>query len=221
MNDDDDLYGASYVASYRGKSKEGRLDRLIPLFELGNDDEVLDVGCGSGFLLDHIGRLVKSYVGIDTSLNFINEAKIKHKKFLNASFINESSTEHIRQHKNHYSKIFLIDVSEHLNDEVLFSVLNDCHRMLKKNGSLFIHTPNGKYFLEILKALHILKQTRGHIAVRSLSEYVTIFKKTEFHYIESTYLNHYLKKLQPINILSFLPIIGDFAKARIFIKATH
>lgn len=79
------LYNNDYVEIYKKKKKEGRLDRLKSYFNLKKDDVVLDLGCGSGFLLDLIKNDVKSYVGIDLSQEFIAESK-KHTKTIQNHF---------------------------------------------------------------------------------------------------------------------------------------
>lgn len=208
------LYNNDYVEIYKKKKKEGRLDRLKSYFNLQKDDVVLDLGCGSGFLLDLIKNDVKSYVGIDLSQEFIAESKITHKKNTE-SFFCESSKEHASKYKNHYNKIFLMDVTEHLDDETMVGVINDCYKMLKNNGQIIIHTPNGLYFLELLKHYGIIKQTTGHIAIRAFSQYKELIKKSRFSTISVRYINHYINLLKPLHMLSVMPFIGQYFQARL------
>jgi len=210
------LYSADYVRIYKRKKKEGRLDRLKTYFSLNKNVFVLDVGCGSGFLFDLIRDDIKSYTGIDLSDDFINESKKTHKNN-KLSFRCESSRNHAKKFSNYYKKIFMMDVTEHLDDETMLEIIKDCHKMLKKNGKLFIHTPNGMYFLEILKKIGIIKQTAGHIAIRSYNQYKKLIKKTDFSNIKIVYLNHYIIFLKPFYYLSYVPFIGDYFKARLLI----
>lgn len=108
-----------------------------------------------------------------------------------------------------------MDVTEHLDDETMLRVINDCYKMLKNKGQIIIHTPNGLYFLELLKHYGIVKQTTGHIAIRAFSKYKELFKKSRFSTISVHYINHYIKMLKPLHMLSVMPFIGQYFQARL------
>lgn len=207
-------YGYDYVKKYRRKEGEGRLERMLVLFDVGKGDSVLDIGCGNGFLADLVKGKVKSYAGIDTSSTFVEEAKKRFKNEVNCVFYNESSRKHLRR-KIKYDRIFLMDVSEHMTDKIFLEVLKDMRILLKKNGKAYLHTPNREYFLEQLKQIGILKQTFGHIAVRSAPDYVYLLNKAGYG-VEVTYLNHYLGLLNWFSFLKYLPFIGCIFNARLF-----
>ena len=209
-------YGSDYVKKYRGKEKEGRLERLLDLIPLNKDDFVLDIGCGNGFWANLISSKVKKYVGIDTSIDFINES-VKNNRRKNCFFVKETSLEHVKKGYK-YDKIFMLDVSEHLKDGLFVKILEDVKLMLKSGGGLYIHTPNKKYFLEILKSCGLLKQTYGHIAIRSAEEYVSLLSKNGFK-VKIVYLDHYIKVLNVLNILRNIPYVKKYFQARLFIKA--
>ncbi len=208
-------YGSDYVEKYRRKEGEGRLERMLTLFDIGNSNSVLDIGCGNGFLANLLKGLVKSYTGIDTSSTFIEEAKKKFKES-NCIFYNESSRKHLKR-KVKYDRIFLMDVSEHMTDKIFSEVLKDMRVLLKKSGKVYLHTPNKMYFLEQLKQVGILKQTFGHIAVRSGADYTHLLNKVGYG-VEVTYLDHYLGLLSWFSFLKYLPCIGYIFNARLFMK---
>ena len=208
-------YGSDYVERYRKKKGEGRLERMLTLFELGRNNSVLDVGCGNGFLADLVNDKVKKYTGIDTSGEFIKEAK-KNIKYSNCFFYNDSSRNHLRRNTK-YDRIFLMDVSEHMTDKIFLEVLRDFRFLLNKDGRAYIHTPNKDYFLERLKQVGLLRQTFGHIAVRTPLEYSRLLKKAGYK-VEIRYLDHYLGLLGCISFLKYIPIFGRLFNARLFIK---
>ena len=215
------IYDHEYVSLYQKKKGEGRLERLIHLIDFQQNDVVLDLGCGSGFLLDLIHDKVKRYVGIDISEEFIAEATFTHATIENASFVCEGPGEHSHQNCGTYTKICMMDVVEHLYDKQFVSVLADCKKMLKNRGKIYVHTPNRDYFWEYLKEKGILKQTKGHVRVRNIRQYEQIIKTTGFSNFHVYFLNHYLKVLKPFHLFSCLPFFGSFFKARLFIEILH
>jgi predicted TPR repeat methyltransferase len=51
-----------------------RLQHILDLIELTGSEDVVDFGCGSGFLLLALSSRVHSYVGVDFSEEFIAAA---------------------------------------------------------------------------------------------------------------------------------------------------
>lgn len=149
-NNVDELYGMDYVEKFRKQKNSGKMDRLLKLINFHSEDLVLDIGCGPGFLSDKIEGKVKKYTGIDPSIDFIREAKKIHPSKKNIVFFNETAEKHLDR-KLQYNKIFLIDVTEHLSDKELTSLIKACSKLLKPDGSIFIHTPNRNYFLEKIR----------------------------------------------------------------------
>lgn len=105
-------------------------------------DNFLDVGCGSGILVD----LVKTYVnaaGIEVSKTSINLCK---KKKLNCKYYNGSRIPH---KDRSFNVVGSFNVLEHSQDPALF--LDEQYRVLRKDGYLFVICPN---FLSITNAYH-------------------------------------------------------------------
>jgi len=212
------FYNDAYVAQYRTKHGEGRIERLLSLFRLRPTDEVLDVGCGSGFLYELIGNQVKSYTGLDPSENFIEECQ-QHYPQAKHAFRHQDLQHFAAKTSQRFDKIFLLDVTEHIYDQELLGMLQDCLALLKPHGQVYIHTPNATYLLEKLKALGIMPQVTGHIAVRSADRYRQLLFLAGFRRGTIHYLNHYHRQLQRLHVLSRLPLIGKYWQARLFLVA--
>ncbi|MCI0575508.1 MAG: class I SAM-dependent methyltransferase, partial [Chloroflexi bacterium] len=60
---------------------------------------------------------------------------------------------------------------------------------------LYLHTPNGRYVLELLKKKRILKQSLGHVAVREAQEYKALLAQVGFAAVDIRYLPHYVRSL--------------------------
>ena len=51
----------------------------------------------------------------------------------------------------YFDSISLLEIIEHLSDRKISKILNECYRVLKKDGKLFITTPNYYSFWPILE----------------------------------------------------------------------
>ena len=91
------------------------------------------------------------------------------------------------------------------------------HGSLKANGTLFVHTPNLDYIVEHLKQKGILPQVGGHVAVRNVSQYRSMLRAGGFSQIESKLIPHYLQPGRALHFLSYLPFVGRYCQARLFL----
>ncbi len=215
------LYGKQYVEQLALHEVPLRLDRLLGLIQLHKDTEVVDFACGNGMLMDYLAPKVQRYVGVDFSPAFI--ASATHRKvrlnFTNAEFVCADIREFCRTHVESFDVGFALDFSEHVYDKEWLEILKCIRVSLKESGKLYLHTPNAEFFLEIMKQHDfMLKQFPEHIAVRSPKANVLLLEEAGFKVSKLLLLPHYnfLRYLHP---LSYLPVIGKYLKARIFIEA--
>ena len=114
-----------------------------------------------------------------------------------------------------------LDFSEHVNDEQWLQILKSIKSSLKIGGRLYMHTPNANFFLEIMKNRNfIFKQFPEHIAVRSAKQNQLLLEKVGYKVKETKFIPHY-NFLKYIHWFSFIPGLGSYFKARIFIVAVR
>jgi len=109
----------------------------------------LDYGCGPGTFLNYLK--VKKKVGIDISKNQIKYAK-KHYNNKNTKFISVNLSK-IPFDDNTFDSISLVELIEHLEAKEINKILDICYKKLKKNGKIFITTPNYFSFWVILEII--------------------------------------------------------------------
>jgi 2-polyprenyl-3-methyl-5-hydroxy-6-metoxy-1,4-benzoquinol methylase len=209
-------YDRKYVEKYHKKPGR-RYENILKNIKINPSDKILDIGCGSGFLYETLHKKNISYQGIDSSKEFIELCKKKFKNNKNAFFTKTEIISFLDDSKT-FTKAFMIDFTEHVEDKELNPIFKKTQRALLDNGELIIHTPNGDYFLEILKNKNILKQIPGHVAIRNSKQYKELLKKNGFNEIKTIYLPHY-NILRHLHFLKFIPLIGKYFEARLLIIA--
>ncbi len=216
------LHGQQYVDNYVKKQSPYRLERLLRHMNLNKNQDVADFACGNGIMMELVAPCVKSYTGVDFSEEFIAAANRRKKTLAisNADFVNSSIEDYCGENPGKFDVCFAMDFSEHVYDQEWISILRHIRKSLKKHGSLYLHTPNGDFFLEIMKNHDfIIKQYPQHIAVRSLEENERLLIEAGFSISNIKLIPHY-NILRIIHFLSHAPFFGKYFEARIFIEAT-
>jgi SAM-dependent methyltransferase len=100
----------------------------------------IDIGCGTGALIEEMSRRGVSCIGIDSSPDVLAAAK---RRTPGAAFF-EGSVSSIPLPDGSADVATLIEVVEHLDDETLAGALKEAHRIVRAGGSLLITTPNNE-----------------------------------------------------------------------------
>ena len=163
----------------------------LPVYEICFDfieenfsefSNVLDVGCGTGNFLNFIQNKRKkgSFFGIDNNLKMI---KIAENKFPEIKFL-KGNAEQPPFKKEHFDLITTIDSFYYFKNKDNF--FNQASKLLKKNGCLFINTPQKEHFISRL-LLMLIKLSRterksNHIFLKEILEKA---KQNSFNLVES------------------------------------
>ena len=107
--------------------------------------KILDVGCGTGLNSSKISKNNHDITGIDISENAIKEYKKKFKGHV------VDITKGLPFKKNTFDLILCSEVIEHVKDTKF--CLFEFNRILKKNGTLLISTPNSVFWVYRLYAI--------------------------------------------------------------------
>jgi len=222
MNDDVEIYDEQYYQTLPVDSD--RIEMLLRHFDLTADDTVCEIGCAAGHFLAAIAGSIKSGIGLDTAAAAIAAANrrkvdnhldnIEFQQLAAQDFANDDAN------AGQFSYVLLMDVTEHIDDEVLGEVLIAARRLLGEDGKLVIHTPNLSYWLERLKDRGVIKQIYGHIAVRNQVQYLHALTQAGFRQCDAIGLAHYRQPLRSVDLLlRRIPLLGRLFRARLFIVA--
>ncbi len=133
------------IASLREKQINSGIDHsanfvLSPaiLNEMPKSLEVIDIGCGTGWLTSRAAKISKKIVGIDPSRNSINIAKLDHFGE-NISFSAMSVEEHAASGKKYDAAISNMAAS---STPELEKFIKSSRKLLKKNGVYILTIPH-------------------------------------------------------------------------------
>lgn len=213
-----ELHSGDYVERFK-TSPTFRVARLVPRMNIGPDDAVLDLGCGTGMLLHYLNAF-GSYDGVDFSADFIRIAKDTNPAPQKANFHCEDIVSFCAARPASFDVATTLDFSEHVDDATFKQIYSAIRCALKPGGKLYLHTPNLAFFIERAKDVGIMRQFPEHIAVRTGDRNAALIRDCGFENVQIEAVAHYniLKYFHP---LRHLPLVGRYFEARLWITANR
>ncbi len=102
---------------------------------LRTDDDVLDVGCGPGYLAAAVAPRVHAVTALDVSRGVLACARVLNP----APNLEYLTVEEFRRTGRDVDVVYSIAVVQHLTDEVFARALRDWHAALRPGGRLLVH----------------------------------------------------------------------------------
>ena len=155
---------------------------------------VLDVGCSTGFIANHLAKCFGKVIGVDIDETAINFARRQFDKD-NIEFV-VSDSQKMEFSENAFDAVICAHIYEHVPDAN--RLLEEIFRVLKLGGVCYFAAGNRINFMEPhyqLPFLSILPRSLAHIYVRTL-------RKSKFYYEKHlTYwgLNKLVSKFEKID----------------------
>jgi 2-polyprenyl-3-methyl-5-hydroxy-6-metoxy-1,4-benzoquinol methylase len=103
-------------------------------------DVILDVGCGSGVVADHLAAAGARVNGVDVNPRAIRFASTTFRR-PNLAF-EVGQVERIALPSSTFSWVACLELVEHLDDRAVAQLLDRMHRALRPGGRILITTPN-------------------------------------------------------------------------------
>ncbi|MCX6812238.1 MAG: class I SAM-dependent methyltransferase [Candidatus Berkelbacteria bacterium] len=145
---------------------------------------ILDVGCGTGDYTSMFSHDRNEVIGVD-----IND--FRQKKFVKKFDFIKYDGKKLPFTNQEFDVVVSFDVIEHVENDLFF--LNEIHRVLKKNGEVFLATPNRTRFSNMLMKIagkpvrypYVLSEDSRLGEVIHLREYISgelkiLFQKINF-----------------------------------------
>lgn len=183
-------------------------DFLNPVInEIGNTGKLLDIGTGSGKLIQILStdKNIKC-IGVDTNNKMLNEAKVKLQS-TSIQLVKIEVNKKLPFDNNSFDYITICSVLFHLKNENIDLMLKDAQGLLKKNGKIIILTPTGKGT--------ILKLSKNYFSIKNLGIYVWYLATKNRAKIWTA--NKYLEEYASKNNLKYMSkiVMNDFAQLEI------
>lgn len=170
----------SHLINERNFTYRIYLSIINPL--ITKDQNVLDIGCGSGTMSFYLASKVKNVLGIDISKNAI-EACSKSKKVLKINNVNFRQMVFPKEYpQEKFDLIVCFEVIEHLEDDL--EAIEKIYELLNKNGLLILSTPSKNAPLHRLGYTKKFDKKVGHLRRYSTEDLFKIVNKAGFQIIE-------------------------------------
>lgn len=115
--------------------------RLIDLAQLNPNQQILDVGCGTGTLCLAIKQQLgptSTIIGVDASAEMIEQARHKADHAQLALDFQVQTVEHLSFPDQSFDRVFSTLMMHHLPDQLKLQALSEIRRVLKPQGRLMI-----------------------------------------------------------------------------------
>jgi 2-polyprenyl-3-methyl-5-hydroxy-6-metoxy-1,4-benzoquinol methylase len=160
-----------YFIHYPLKQSKGSSHYYVTQM-IGADQDVLDIGCGEGYLATELKKMGNRVTGIDVLPTASETNSLD--RYYSADLDNGISSVVEQLNGERFSRAILLDVLEHLKHPE--TILDECHEILARDGQLIISVPN-----------------IANIFVR-LSLLIGLFNYTERGILDKTHLRFFTRK---------------------------
>lgn len=147
--------GRIYEEQY-GEEQNAKIDAILPHMCLNEQSFVLDVGCGTGFLIPVTATKVQSVIGVDASSKLLQKAKQYTRKFSNVH-IACADSDYLPFQSNVFNMVFAITLLQNLPNPL--ATLEDIKRTSKSQTIIAVTVLKKQFskekFQEHLRNTHL------------------------------------------------------------------
>ena len=169
---------------YRRDKREKELKIFLDLLDKKQGEKVLELGCSSGFLTEHLGKVT----AIDTSNDML---EIAHSKNPESKCIPGDMFK-IPFKKCSFDKVITMRVWNHLDKNDLRRALREVKRVLKPEGHLIFDAEEKSFLRRFVSFFYKrIFRTTGYVIYQySLKEIKKMLREESFIIEKGKYLNH-------------------------------
>ena len=159
--------------------------RLIKKLDLKEGQNVLDIGCGTGWAVLHIADIIKEdgkAYGIDLSSKMIEIAKMKSFNYKNVYFY-KTPARSLPFENNYFDLIISTNAFHHFSEPV--GVLEEVFRVLVPHGKIYILDLTADSFIMKKIEKRVKKMDPGHVKFYSTKEFQGLFEQSNLKHEKS------------------------------------
>jgi len=167
-----DQQAAIYDIQYLGE-QTAKIEDALSITELKPNETVLDLGCGTGFLFQHINKSIRLLVGLDISSNILREAKKRTKTLPNIALV-RADADNTPFPDSIFDRVFAITLLQNMPEPT--KTIIEMKRIGKPQAVFAVtglkKTFTTKSFVDLLErerlkvaTLNTNQRLKGHVAV--------------------------------------------------------
>jgi len=167
-----------YDVQYLGE-QNAKIEDALSSTELKPNELILDLGCGTGFLFQHINKSIRLLVGLDISSKALREAKKRTKNLSNIVLV-RADADNTPFPDRIFDRVFAITLLQNMPDPM--KTITEMKRIGKPQAMFLITGLKKKFtqksFSDLLKMAQLKvstlgtdQQLKGHIAVCTNAEF--------------------------------------------------
>jgi ubiquinone/menaquinone biosynthesis C-methylase UbiE len=156
------VYDSRYM-----EEQNAKIENALSGMRLKSDGLVLDMGCGTGFLLHHINKSTKLIVGLDISSKLLQEAK-KHTKNLSNVLLVRADADNTPFPDRLFDKAFAVTLLQNMPD---FTTTILEMKRISKPETVFVVTGLKKKFTQE-SFLDLLEQAQLKVSTMMTKEHL-------------------------------------------------
>jgi 2-polyprenyl-3-methyl-5-hydroxy-6-metoxy-1,4-benzoquinol methylase len=155
-----DLYTEEYYECPFYDYTSYRLEKIVALARPGPGKRILDLGCGPGEIAVRCARQGAEVFGVDVSRDALRLSAERAAKNNVRLSLFEFDGKRIPFSDSIFDSVILSDVVEHVDDPTLNCLFKECHRLLKPEGYVVIHTAPTRNIILLAKMLKRFSMNR-------------------------------------------------------------
>jgi ubiquinone/menaquinone biosynthesis C-methylase UbiE len=156
------VYSAQYL-----EEQDAKIEAALNSVELGPNEDILDIGCGSGFLFHHINKATNLLIGLDISSKLLREARKLTKSLSNIALI-RADADYTPFSDRIFDRIFAITLLQNMPDPT--KTISEMRR-IGKSAAVFVITGLKKKFTRE-NFSDIFKQAQLEVSILKTNEYL-------------------------------------------------
>lgn len=191
-----------YFDISKSKFQQYRVKNVFNIYTPLPSDTVLDMGIGWGTFTFSTAQFCKFVIGIDYSFTsaLLCSRRLHDQPKMNIQLAC-ADVQAVPIQTGSFDVVISADLIEHLYPAQFEGFLNECARLLKKQGKLVLWTPHDGHWAEWMKKNRLfLDSHESHVDYKSMSK------------IQDALLNHGFIVLKAYYVASHLPVIQTIEK---------
>jgi ubiquinone/menaquinone biosynthesis C-methylase UbiE len=141
---------------------------------------ILEIACGYGRWTEFLKELCNNLVLVDLSKECIEACKERFSEHSNIKYYLNDGKSLDMVPDNSVDFIFSFDSLVHVNELVMEAYLSQFSRILKKDGSAFIHHSNLRYYMDFLQSKYTFKNIKDLLKFQNHCKNNTMISKIDY-----------------------------------------